>query len=502
MERQYPQRKRKKNPKFFNPDNSIDFEKQEKFELSKRDRMNQIITNIGLKNTENHLEYNEKRLRNFLGHFKAMRWAYFEFFVSTIDSGWVNEESDFSRCIKKLFPEYCDQKLNRKTWNTIKRKIGKPRRFSPAFILMERTKLMYVRNTIREIVTFRNFKKDYKISKLTCAIPLPIAVGTSVTARLTEPTDGLYKGIIAAIERDSNMVRVVFDKSDIFPQSVPDYNILNNNYNQVISSKDIKFKNYDGKILKTLPQKNNLDYAKLNEKILACLIRMEYVLIIKGKRIIQLKDLNNDFEKMNTPELFSNIYKYISLGKKIDRYNKCLSRCLHDLDNMVLKLPMNYINDCNVPYLIENCQKKSQQMMKQIHVKIENEDIKNYITWFTSILFLLEKYKEKSFVFMQHVIDYSVERMIEKIPHQNKQMKNFKRFEKLNDQHQFMVNCIEQNCVVSLQEHLDAIRLKFYLIVSKVFQHLNNLVYILKTIRHEPEYPHNTVNKEKEEILL
>ncbi|OAF69664.1 hypothetical protein A3Q56_02603 [Intoshia linei] len=80
-----------------------------------------------------------------------------------------------------------------------------------------------------------------------------------------------------------------------------------------------------------------------------------------------------------------------------------------------------------------------------------------------------------------------------------------KRFEKLNDEHdKFMVKCIEENCKVSLQEIVDAIHFKFNLSISKVAvsHHLNNLLYTLKTIRHEPENANNGVNKESRNFTL
>ena len=57
-------------------------------------------------------------------------------------------------------------------------------------------------------------------------IPMPLVIGTKVTARLRTPQDGLFVGQIDAVDTSNNTYRITFDRQGLGTHSVPDYEVL------------------------------------------------------------------------------------------------------------------------------------------------------------------------------------------------------------------------------------------------------------------------------------
>lgn len=57
-------------------------------------------------------------------------------------------------------------------------------------------------------------------------IPMPLVIGTKVTARLRQPQDGLFVGQIDAVDTSNNTYRITFDRQGLGTHSVPDYEVL------------------------------------------------------------------------------------------------------------------------------------------------------------------------------------------------------------------------------------------------------------------------------------
>lgn len=55
---------------------------------------------------------------------------------------------------------------------------------------------------------------------------MQLVVGTKVTARLRKPENGLYTGIIDAVDTSDNTYRITFDRNGIGTHSIPDYEVL------------------------------------------------------------------------------------------------------------------------------------------------------------------------------------------------------------------------------------------------------------------------------------
>uniref|UniRef100_A0A8C2ENA7 Lin-9 DREAM MuvB core complex component n=1 Tax=Cyprinus carpio TaxID=7962 RepID=A0A8C2ENA7_CYPCA len=167
------------------------------------------------------------RLRNLLKLPKAHKWCIYEWFYSNIDRPLFEGDNDFCLCLKESFPNLKTRKLTRVEWGTIRRLMGKPRRCSSAFFAEERMALKQKRQKMRLLqqrkITDMSLCKD-----LPDEIPLPLVIGTKVTARLRGVHDGLFTGQIDAVDTSAATYRVTFDRNGLGTHTVPDYEVLSN----------------------------------------------------------------------------------------------------------------------------------------------------------------------------------------------------------------------------------------------------------------------------------
>lgn len=215
--------------------------------------------------------------------FEARRWVYCEFFYSGVDQQLFLGDSDFITLVHDAFPNLRCKKLRRPEWRVIRKCIGKPRRFSQAFLDEERIALQtkryflpllrqfgeitseistkhftlkaevcshslseikrieicfsqvffsclifikyYFRTRIRQIYEGSIVDLPADSMDLPLKLPRPLAVGVKIYARVRQPKDGIYAGTIDAVLPDS--YRVVFDKEEMIPPMiVKDYEVM------------------------------------------------------------------------------------------------------------------------------------------------------------------------------------------------------------------------------------------------------------------------------------
>uniref|UniRef100_A0A8C9JL77 DIRP domain-containing protein n=1 Tax=Panthera tigris altaica TaxID=74533 RepID=A0A8C9JL77_PANTA len=165
------------------------------------------------------------RLRNLLKLPKAHKWCIYEWFYSNIDKPLFEGDNDFCVCLKESFPNLKTRKLTRVEWGKIRRLMGKPRRCSSAFFEEERSALKQKRQKIR-LLQQRKVADVSQFKDLPDEIPLPLVIGTKVTARLRGVHDGLFTGQIDAVDTFNATYRVTFDRAGLGTHTVPDYEVL------------------------------------------------------------------------------------------------------------------------------------------------------------------------------------------------------------------------------------------------------------------------------------
>uniref|UniRef100_A0A158Q538 DIRP domain-containing protein n=1 Tax=Dracunculus medinensis TaxID=318479 RepID=A0A158Q538_DRAME len=252
--------------------------------------------------------------------FEARRWVYCEFFYSGVDQQLFLGDSDFITLVHDAFPNLRCKKLRRPEWRVIRKCIGKPRRFSQAFLDEERIALQ----------TKRYFLPLLQIKRIEiCSI--------------VDLPDGIYAGTIDAVLPDS--YRVVFDKEEMIPPMiVKDYEVMSEQKVELLPLNYFLEQNRAAvptaymKYGTTTPHflndvfKLKVIYLVRDEKVgnfpvrmLVVLVKLSKLIDAKKKLVRQITDLNTEAEKMN---LFSDCYplafqeKYAIVCMDLEALNK------------------------------------------------------------------------------------------------------------------------------------------------------------------------------------
>ena len=134
-------------------------------------------------------------------------------------------ENDFLGCLKESFPQLKTRKLSRVEWCKVRRLMGKPRRCSEAFFTEERAELARKRKKMR-FLQQRKIGDASSYKDLPEDIPMQLTIGSRVTARLRQPQDGLFTGVVAAVDTSNSTYRITFDRLGLGTHSIPDYEVL------------------------------------------------------------------------------------------------------------------------------------------------------------------------------------------------------------------------------------------------------------------------------------
>ncbi|XP_066970821.1 protein lin-9 homolog [Macrobrachium rosenbergii] len=314
-------------------------------------------------------QQNGVRLRNFLKLPQAHKWVYFEWFYSNIDKPLFGGENDFQIVLKEAFPQLKTRKLSRRQWGMIRRMMGKPRRCSQAFFQEECLALDKKRQVLRLLqqrkITDINSLKDFPLPD---QIPMQLVIGTKVTARIRKPENGLYTGVIDAVDTSDNTYRITFDRHGIGTHSIPDYEVLSSEGAEImpLSSFSQKFRprpplgmvTPPRPILPKLEPGSGTDSPALsltNDPILAqsplkssklsmedtlggfpvkCLVQivqLSKILRAKREKIGSLREMNEQAEKQRSYGEELNVEfqrKYAALVLEIEKLNKDLNQYL------------------------------------------------------------------------------------------------------------------------------------------------------------------------------
>lgn len=306
------------------------------------------------------------RLRNLLKLPKAHKWVCFEYFYSNIDKALFDGENDFIICLKESFPQLVNRKLTQVQWSKIRRIMGKPRRCSQAFFDEERKELDRKRKLIRYIQQIKK-TADVNIKDLPNEIPMQLVVGTKVTARLRQPQDGLFTGVINAVDTSNNTYRITFERPKLGTHSVPDYEVLSNDPPETISLSAISqkfrpryimqeiFNLYPSDMSATNKSQNDplissVDISQYKRDgmiggypipFLELIIKLTKILQIKKVKINKLREYNSEAEKRKSygqrmPEDFER--KYASIVIDLERMNMDLQECINEIQIYCLKI--------------------------------------------------------------------------------------------------------------------------------------------------------------------
>ncbi|XP_018585953.1 protein lin-9 homolog [Scleropages formosus] len=342
-------------------------------------------------------------LRNLLKLPKAHKWCIYEWFYSNIDRPLFEGDNDFCLCLKESFPNLKTRKLTRVEWAIIRRLMGKPRRCSSAFLAEERAALMQKRQKIR-LLQQRKLTDVSQCKDLPEEIPLPLVIGTKVTARLRGSHDGLFTGQIDAVDTSAATYRVTFDRSGLGTHTVPDYEVLSNEPHETMPISAFAQKQRPSRFLPFMtppratyppssqpflmdndpllgqsPSKNKLlgtegdTLGGFPVQFLIQVTRLSKILMIKKEHIKQLKEMNTEAEKLKSYSLpigFEFQKRYATIVLDLEQLNKDLNKILHEVQQHCYKLaPEQGMQPADQPTeLRQRCEEEAREMVRQANV--------------------------------------------------------------------------------------------------------------------------------------
>ncbi|KAM6992764.1 protein lin-9 homolog [Tautogolabrus adspersus] len=368
------------------------------------------------------------RLRNLLKLPKAHKWCIYEWFYSNIDKPLFEGDNEFCLCLKESFPNLKTRKLTRVEWGTIRRLMGKPRRCSSAFFDEERTALRQKRQKMR-LLQQRKLSDVSNCKDLPDEIPLPLIIGTKVTARLRGVHDGLFTGQIDAVDTSAATYRVTFDRSGLGTHTVPDYEVLSNEPNETMPITAFAQKHRASRYMQNLttpprgpypsattpvlmdndplinqsPWRNKLPGAEGDTlggfpvKFLVQVTRLSKILMIKKEHIKHLKEMNTEAEKMKSYSMPIDLdfqKRYATTVLELEQLNKDLNKVLHEVQQFCCELapdqgmvPVDHPTE-----LRRRCEDEAQQMvqmsssLKEGQQTVTNPGLTHLISRLTALL--------------------------------------------------------------------------------------------------------------------
>ncbi|XP_037607226.1 protein lin-9 homolog [Sebastes umbrosus] len=340
------------------------------------------------------------RLRNLLKLPKAHKWCIYEWFYSNIDRPLFEGDNEFCLCLKESFPNLKTRKLTRVEWGTIRRLMGKPRRCSSAFFAEERTALRQKRQKMR-LLQQRKLSDVSNCKDLPDEIPLPLIIGTKVTARLRGVHDGLFTGQIDAVDTSAATYRVTFDRSGLGTHTVPDYEVLSNEPNETMPISAFAQKHRISRYMQNImtpprgpypsattpvlmdndplinqsPWRNKLPGAEGDTlggfpvKFLVQVTRLSKILMIKKEHIKHLKEMNTEAEKLKSYSMPIDLdfqKRYATTVLELEQLNKDLNKVLHEVQQFCCDLaPDQGMVPADHPTeLRRRCEDEAQQMVQ------------------------------------------------------------------------------------------------------------------------------------------
>ncbi|NXS10376.1 LIN9 protein, partial [Neodrepanis coruscans] len=292
-------------------------------------------------------------------------------------------------------------------------------RCSSAFFEEERSALKQKRQKIR-LLQQRKVADLSQFKDLPEEIPLPLVIGTKVTARLRGVHDGLFTGQIDAVDTLNATYRVTFDRAGLGTHTVPDYEVLVSiNYTflkyllygrsksidyiltfQSVNLEEDAFPSTQSFYFflegSTLGQ-SRCSQGRCVSSRGRVLTRLSKILMIKKEHIKQLREMNTEAEKLKSYSMPISIEfqrRYATIVLDLEQLNKDLNKVLHKVQQYCYELaPDQGLQPADQPTdLRRRCEEEAQEFVRQANTSstgqlcVESENLTDLISRLTAIL--------------------------------------------------------------------------------------------------------------------
>ncbi|CAF1031860.1 unnamed protein product [Rotaria sordida] len=393
------------------------------------------------------LTINVDHLKHFLLNAKAQRWMICEWFYSDIDWCLLTTENEFENCMEYFFPEFNNNNNNnnnnskkrleftRHQWNLIRRRFGKPRRLSSAYLKNERIKLSKQRNLLRilqyETKTHYQSEKIF-LNNLPSLIISPLPIGSHVIVRLFRSSQyGLYRGqFISRDENNNQLYKILFDDSNIGLLNVNDYDVMSEEPLEHVGLGDklktIKFGEKDKEYLNSdndedLQTTDDDEMAiktdvitKVPDRLLYLIIRVSRILCAKRDSIESLRKMNDQAEFETSRQIpLSDAFRrdYAHLIQWLAKLNEFLAKFIDEINNICREIVTDeqllvVFNDTK--FVCDRSQRLAQELVNKLNIPsmVINEGNLELITKLVALIVQMKEFSESEGSFLElHALD-------------------------------------------------------------------------------------------------
>ncbi|XP_043071227.1 protein lin-9 homolog [Drosophila grimshawi] len=350
-------------------------------------RLREEKGSVEAKEPDNVVNDPKQMLYKFVKQSKCQCWIWYEFNESTIDKAILASTFDWNDYLVNYLQELETRQMSRHCWQVIRRSLGKARRFSPAFIELERNMLEENRYIVRQLQQRRLDvlqDKQLLLELLPKQIPLPLAVDTKVISLLSVPRSRLCKGRIVSYDPRQSRYLVKFNigsKHKLL--SIPDC-LLHalQECNSVPSSTIVQeFKEKQLLAEAVSPE----DQARA--QLITTVLQLQKLIDLKRKTVQDVTSMNEELLLGGVPPIARRESKQSTNREKLQLRHASNIMALHRVNAEILKplrLAQNYLNEYETSVLhnkclprnklYEKCRTLAEMDMKAVQNKGQVED--------------------------------------------------------------------------------------------------------------------------------
>lgn len=371
-----------------------------------------------------------ERLYKYLKQPNCQRWIWCEFIESFIDKAILGSAYDMNSYVQSFFPQLETRFLPRRSWQMIRRNMGKARRFSTAFIAGERIELERCRNIVRQLQQRKfDVKQDgQSLELMPKLIPLPLSVDCKVVSLLNMPTLVLCKGRVISFEPKDSSYQVKFNvagKHTVIKMPDCQLHVLQEcktvSLESIVQGVDMK---------QELPSQD--DGEEVNA-LFDSLLQLQKLVALKRKTVQDMASMNEEVEASGIPAPARRETKQTPLREKLQRRYAANMITLHRINADILE-PLRVAHQHLSEYekeamqskcvprnkLYEKCRTLAEMDLKAapFQSKVQVEATRELIVSLQTLLYLCGELGNGNNVEVDAVIDDFVSNMLTNLPPQ------------------------------------------------------------------------------------
>ncbi|XP_039486420.1 protein lin-9 [Drosophila santomea] len=383
-----------------------------------------------------------KRLYNFLKYLSSHRWIWCEFMDSFLDKPTLGMGYDMKRFIAEYCPLLESRCLPRRGWQLIRRSMGKSRRFSPAFIELERKELECKRRLVRQLQQNQFHSKENMpyIDQIPKQIPLPLVADAKVSGFLHgHSLKGIVNGSVMGYDPQYFTYVVRFARNgNAVVLSLPDSRLYSNQETATVPLSILMRDHKSTAIIsETAAKREKFGNKRYNKELLESVLKVSNLKGVKQKIVMDLAQMNEDFETGKETGLSScrRDAKITPQRENLQRRYAASMITLHRLNTDILE-PLRILHDHLTEYrkleeeqeakrgrpaseVYQKCRKQAEQDLKaagdEKFLKIESDQTREFVCNLHTILYLNGKLGRENSSDMETIIEDLIAHMVDNI---------------------------------------------------------------------------------------